>query len=220
MRRVALPTAIAAVVIPLAALAYGASSHPASQHTKLGRVSHRAIARAAQAGAVSTEQRALGVLRRDTTADDAMPSQLAGKLRTIAIDGANPDLARRIRIAGVGDYYVVPGANNYVCLFDSGGAGGCSPASEAVAGHIVLADACRAADLVRVAGILPDGTRSAKVSSEGGDTSVAFAGNVYALDIPKQSAGTSRVSWGASDGQAEGIAVPDTTADPKLNCPH
>jgi hypothetical protein len=120
----------------------------------------------------TTQASTFGIMRRDRTANDELPSRLASDLTRqghfTGVFGANVDLARHVKLAA-GNIWVVPG-KGAICMYatsnlqpasEEPGApsgGDCGLDSDATQGHLSIeseTDELPGKDFV--AGIVPDG---------------------------------------------------------------
>jgi hypothetical protein len=143
-----------------------------------------------------------GVLRATATAEDKLPQKA---LDASASYGSIPDGARMARDTPRGPLYVIPGANDRICLMDENGTGGCTFGDLAAQGQLIttldhfpgLKDG-----EVEIQGLVPDGVQSVTVTlRHGTDRTLPIVNNVFDAVLPD---GPAKVIW--DDGR--GIDAP------------
>jgi len=163
----------------------------------------------AQTEAVGSGQRQLGVLRRQRGPQDVLPAVVQTALQREGYVGENPKLGRRALTTTFGrSYFVVPGADDVICLVNEAGASLCPPLDLVQSGRFTGSEACAPGDASRYVmfGMVPD-QAGGSVSiglSDGTERRAAVRDNVYALTIARALRPT-LVSWRGSAGQVESI---------------
>lgn len=126
-----------------------------------------------------------GVLRRAATTDDKLPQDA---LQVSANYGSIPDAARKARDTTHGALYVIPGADEAICLMDQHGAGSCNGLGADGEVRLVttidhvpwLADG-----QVEIRGLAPDGVDSVIVAlRDGGEQRLDVINNVFDGVLP------------------------------------
>jgi hypothetical protein len=128
----------------------------------------------------------LSVFAEQRTAVDAIPGELAGKLRERAEFGMNPDLSRLSIGNATHSVYLVP-AQDRVCTVLTAGEGAsltCARVEDIVRGDSGPATVGFPGGDVAVHGIVPDGVGSVAVTTAVGDHSVAVKDNAYYTVLP------------------------------------
>lgn len=130
--------------------------------------------------------RRFGILRGEAAAPDQLPKNA---LEVSGTYGAIPDAARRARETGRGSLYVIPGANERICLMDENGAGGCTKlaAVEQLGSLLTTRDhwpGLRRGE-VEIQGLVPDGIHSVTVRlRDGTDRRIGVLNNVFVDVLP------------------------------------
>jgi hypothetical protein len=134
-----------------------------------------------------------GVLRRAASAADRLPDDA---LKVSAQFGSIPAAARKARTTPRGSLYVVPGADERVCLLDGNGAGGCNRLdANGDVRMVTTLDHFPGLEQgeVEIRGIVPDGVRSVTVTlRDSGDRTLDVVNNVYDGVLP---GGPKTVTW-------------------------
>jgi hypothetical protein len=126
-----------------------------------------------------------GVLRRPATADDKLPRNA---LEVSASYGSIPAAARRARDTAHGPLFVIPGAQERLCLMDQNGAGSCNALT--ATGDLLLMTSMDhapglAAGQVEIQGVVPDGVASVTVTLRGGgERKLRVVNNVFEGVLP------------------------------------
>lgn len=137
-------------------------------------------------------------------------------------DGAAASLARRGTSSPTGHpYYLVPSKEG-LCILAENGGGGCTSASQAVQGDLIVSVCERglAAGSVRLAGMFPDGVQEITLSlADGSQASVPVSSNTLVTDVPVTVPGQVPVkaTWTTKDGiQGQPVPIPPDAAS--VNC--
>ena len=152
----------------------------------------------------SSDLTAFGILRREQTATDHVPS--SAEVVFSGASGANLALARRAEGLTEGEAYVVPGKGS-VCLIAGEGAG-CTTNAAAAAGKLVLVSGGdKSPGTETIAVLVPDGVSTVSAHlSDGSAQSVAVHENVYLARISGSVTATSFT--GPSGPTTDSIAGP------------
>lgn len=149
---------------------------------------------------VGEAQQSLGVLRRQRNSDDRLPAGVAGALESQGLMGENPDLARKALVTDFGrSYFVVPGAEDVICLVTNDGGALCPPVELALSGQFSGTEACAPKDASRYVqfGMVPDEAAGAVTVtlSDGATRRVPVRDNVYAFTLERGGPKPTQVAW-------------------------
>jgi hypothetical protein len=130
---------------------------------------------------------ALDILNRGRVPSDALPEELAARMKEKSDFGMNPDLSRRAIVNITNSVYVVP-ARDHICASLTDGQGAtviCPPTDDVVKGKVGAATAVLETGDIGIYGILPDGVAGVSVQiGASGSIDVAAEQNAYYTVVP------------------------------------
>lgn len=195
----------ALTALALGALAVGVAAATADEFPFTDNTRDDKLSALPQAQTVGPAHRTIGVLRRERTAADNLPPSVAADLRREGLMGENPRLARKALVTDFGrTYYVLPAADDALCLVSADGGSICAPSALAASGKLTGTEACApgAEGHYIQFGMVPDEAGDA-VTMELTDGSVRrlrVEGNVYAVRLARRGGTPAKVSWQTASG--------------------
>jgi hypothetical protein len=140
------------------------------------------------------------IFRRADTTSDA-PDNTLGQQLSNSLPGPALKLARKIDGSDGRTYFIIPAANDLVCVASAGG-GACGDSRAVAQSGLIESDVCVAGqpDEIRIVGLTPDGVDHVQVGTASGSKTVDVKDNLYvalfARDAPPDG-----VSWQSPNGQ-------------------
>jgi hypothetical protein len=148
---------------------------------------------------LSPAQQSVGALRQPPSATTTLPEKLQSVITGVTQAGENPELGREALTTSFGQtLYVVPGANDNVCLNFGNGSAGCSPAEHINTGRFSGVMFCVKGvpkEKVIYNGMLPDGAEDVALTfADASERALDVTNNVYAVLLPR-SVSPKSLSW-------------------------
>jgi hypothetical protein len=198
MLRPVIAVGVAAVVlVAMTTIALGQEDQPPPVREVSGAETASPSARPV-VEAVQPGHQALGVLRRQRTADDALSADLEKVLQREALMGENAKEARAALKTALRSYYVLPARNDVVCAYTDTGSGGCGSVESVMRGEFGGTEICAPGDSSKYIqwGMVPDGAKRLTATfADGREASVGVKDNVYAFAVERSAPPPMKYAW-------------------------